>query len=52
MCLTFSKVVTDVCGPVYTNCSICRVEPCSYHYNPAGETAQAKVLAQAIAGLL
>jgi hypothetical protein len=26
-------VVTNVCGPVYTNCSICRVEPCSYHYN-------------------
>lgn len=23
------KVVTDTCGAVYTNCSICRVEPCS-----------------------
>jgi hypothetical protein len=29
---------------VYTNCSICRAEPCSYHYNAAGMGMQAKAL--------
>jgi len=38
--LDLHSVVTDVCAPaaphVYTNCSICRMEPCSFHYKPAG----------------
>ena len=29
-------VVTNICGAVYTNCSLCRMEPCSFHYNAAG----------------
>ena len=33
---------------VYTNCSICRAEPCSYHYHAAGMGLQAKVLGAAI----
>ena len=41
------KVVTDHCGDVYTDCDWCRRHPCSYHYNPEGETAQAKVVAKA-----
>ena len=29
--------VVEFCGPVpYTNCSICRMEPCSYHYTSSG----------------
>ena len=41
------KVVTDHCGTVYEDCDWCRRHPCSYHYNSDGETAQAKVVAQA-----
>lgn len=39
--------MTDHCGDVYTDCDICRVHPCQYHYNPAGMDAQAKVIAAA-----
>ena len=41
------RTVTDHCGDVYTDCDICRVHPCQYHYNPAGMDAQAKVIAAA-----
>lgn len=40
--------VTDVCGKVYTDCSICRKSPCSYHYTPEGYQVIAKTLAPAI----
>eukprot|EP00966_Prymnesium_polylepis_P047151 1091882-Prymnesium_polylepis.1 len=42
------STVTKTCGAVYVNCSICRKEPCSYHYNAAGMEAQGRVVAQAI----
>ena len=41
------KLVTDHCGTVYEDCDWCRMHPCRYHYNPDGEAAQAKVVAQA-----
>ena len=38
--LDLHTVVTDVCAPApphhYVNCSICRMEPCSYHYKSPG----------------
>ena len=47
--LDLHSVVTDVCAPtaphVYTNCTICRMEPCSFHYKPAGYD----IIAQAVA---
>ena len=46
------KTVTDHCGLNYTDCDWCRRHPCSYHYNPEGETAQARVIADAIRRLL
>jgi hypothetical protein len=47
------KVVVDHCGPVpYPDCDICRVHPCSYHYNAQGEALQAKVVAQAFRDML
>jgi len=46
------SAVTDVCGDVYTNCTICRKTPCSYHYTPEGYEDIAKVLAPAIEALL
>lgn len=42
------SLVTKSCGAIYVNCSICRVEPCSYHYNAAGMDAQGQAVAQAI----
>jgi hypothetical protein len=30
------STVTSQCGEHYVNCTICRMEPCSYHYKPAG----------------
>ena len=31
------KQVIDYCGPLpYVNCSICKQQPCSYHYTPQG----------------
>lgn len=41
------KTVTDHCGVLYEDCDWCRVHPCSYHYNPEGETAQGLVVADA-----
>ena len=46
------KEVTDICGTRYVNCSICRMEPCSYHYTPAGYTILAKKVASAMRNLL
>jgi len=56
--LDLHKVVMESCSqpPSYTapyvNCSICRKEPCSYHYNPSGETIQGKAVADAIRKLI
>jgi len=44
--------VTAKCGAVYTDCSICRAHPCSYHYNDEGMNAQAAVVAAAIKAAL
>lgn len=30
------STVTGICGATYVNCSICRMTPCSFHYNPPG----------------
>jgi hypothetical protein len=38
--LDLYTLVTNHCGTNYTTCDWCRVEPCSYHYNSLGETAQ------------
>jgi len=50
--LDLHSVVTSICGATYVNCSICRMEPCSYHYNPGGYTRIAKPIADAIRGLI
>eukprot|EP00041_Stephanoeca_diplocostata_P021446 m.499893 g.499893 ORF g.499893 m.499893 type:complete len:285 (+) comp21828_c0_seq21:168-1022(+) len=42
------SVVTQHCGKVYKDCDWCRMHPCSYHYNPTGEAAQAHVVAAAL----
>ena len=44
--------MTSICGPVYVNCSICRVLPCSFHYNANGMSTQAQVVAMAIENAL
>lgn len=44
--------VTAQCGAHYVNCSICRMEPCSYHYTPSGYTMIAKPIAASIRTLL
>ena len=44
--------VTAHCGHVYTDCDICRVHPCSFHYNAKGEALQAAVVSQAFKTLL
>ena len=46
------KTVTDHCGDIYADCSICRAHPCSFHYNDAGMTSQAAVVAASIRGML
>eukprot|EP01079_Euglenida_sp_SAG-EU17-18_P009114 gene9115-1637_t len=46
------KTVTDTCGAVYNDCPICRMHPCSYHYNDQGMSAQAGVVADAISSAL
>ena len=50
------SVVTNVCAPdaphQYINCSICRMEPCSYHYKPAGYAVISKPIAAAIRAVL
>lgn len=40
--------VTDVCGTVYTNCSVCGATPCGFHYNEHGR----EMLATAVAGAI
>ena len=56
--LDLHEVVMETCSPPpahtapYTNCSICRREPCSYHYNSIGETAQGKAVAAAMRPLV
>ena len=42
------SAVTAKCGKEYTDCSICRKTPCSYHYNSEGMEMQAKIVADAI----
>ncbi len=32
----------------YVNCSICRMEPCDYHYNPGGYDIIAKPIAETV----
>jgi hypothetical protein len=44
--------VTAHCGHVYKDCDICRVHPCSFHYNAKGEALQAAVVSQAFKTLL
>ena len=34
------------CGAVYKDCALCRMHPCSYHYNSEGETLQANAAAR------
>jgi hypothetical protein len=46
------STVTATCGAVYTDCSICRKHPCSFHYDDDGENAQAAVVAAAIKSAL
>jgi len=45
------QTVTAVCAPQpphdYVNCSLCRMEPCSFHYNAAGYGPIAKAVAAA-----
>lgn len=50
--LDLHKTVTDHCGTNYTECDWCRKEPCSYHYNAAGEVAQAHAVAGAMRPLV
>lgn len=50
--LDLYTVITDHCGKVYTDCDICRVEPCSYHYKPAGYQLLGDAVAAGIAKLL
>ena len=54
--LDLHKTVTDICAPqpphIYSNCSICRMEPCSYHYKPAGYDLISKPIAAAVRRVL
>jgi len=50
--LDLYKPVTDTCGEVYTSCSICRRDPCSYHYNAEGMDSQAAIVATEVQRLL
>eukprot|EP01051_Picozoa_sp_SAG22_P007206 SAG22_NODE_498_length_9728_cov_12.354346_4_plen_370_part_00 len=45
-------VVTKRCGRVYKDCEICRVHPCSFHYNADGERLQAAAVEGAFRVLL
>ena len=47
--LDLYETVAKICGPIpYSDCSICRVHPCSYHYNNDGENLQAGIISTAI----
>lgn len=54
--LDLHQVVTDVCAPQpphrYVNCSICRVQPCSFHYTPEGYKILSQPIAAAVRRLL
>jgi hypothetical protein len=55
--LDLHRVVTDVCAPrsaphMYVNCSICCMEPCSFHYKPSGYEIIGKPIAAAFRKLL
>ena len=51
--LDLYTLVTDHCGAVpYEDCDWCRKHPCSYHYNPQGETPQAAYIAGTIRTML
>ena len=46
-------VIVKKCGPLpYVNCSICRKEPCSYHYNAEGSELLATAVSTAIKSAL
>ena len=44
--------VTKTCGKLYTDCPICRVHPCKFHYDDVGMNAQAAIVAAAITSVL
>ena len=44
--------VTKTCGAVYTDCPICAVHPCTFHYDDVGMNAQAAIVAAAITSVL
>ena len=44
--------VTKTCGKVYTDCPICRLHPCKFHYDDIGMNAQAAIVAAAITSVL
>lgn len=46
--LDLHAVITAHCGKEYTTCNICKVEPCSYHYNAAGYTLLGDAVSAAI----
>jgi hypothetical protein len=54
--LDLHSVVTDICAPaaphIYANCSMCRMEPCSFHYKPAGYDVIAKGIAGQVRAML
>ena len=45
--LDLNALVHSHCGATYSDCDWCRKHPCSYHYNPVGESAQADAVAAA-----
>ena len=44
--------VTKTCGKLYTDCPICAVHPCTFHYDDVGMNAQAAMVAAAIESAL
>ena len=50
--LDLNQLVHDHCGIVYKSCDWCRKDPCSYHYNIKGETAQGIMAAASIQRVL
>ena len=44
--------VTKTCGKLYTDCPICAVHPCTFHYDDVGMNAQAAMFAAAIESAL
>ena len=50
--LDLNRLVHSHCGDTYSDCDWCRRHPCSYHYNAAGESAQADAVASAFRAAL